>query len=257
MSVQSFPHKRLPDQISIGFGPPDILGPLFLKLDRAVRDRGIYLSVSHDLDELVDINKRNLTAWYPLLPMFNPNFGGATGENTFWIRGVNERGEVVLTQAARLYFWPDSTLDNELETQGFFYADPSKHAHFGEHCIVGTKALHAIRGRTCFTGGLWFHPSYRGRGLAHIMPRLTRAYAVTTWYPEYFFSILQKHIVSAGMPKVYGWRHLDGPVLWRGCPLYGDLDLAVGWMDTDEAVDDLANAQMNGLEATQPSSSVF
>lgn len=250
ISARRYP--RLPDQVKVNFGPPDLMARTFLTLDRFVRDHGIFLSISRDLDELVEINKSNLEAWYPLLPMFDPNYGGATPENTFWIRGVDQNGTVVLSQCARLFLWSDSTLESELETMGVFYAGPGEKAHVGEHCIVGTQALDAIRGRVCFTGGLWFRPDFRGRGLAHVMPRLTRAFALTTWRPDFFFSVLQEHIVAAGMPKVYGWRHLDAPVYWRGCPLYGDLDLAVGWMNTEETIDDLGSFAVRQVPVRQP-----
>jgi hypothetical protein len=233
------PHPRLPDQISIDFEPREAFARFFLAADRAVRDRGIYLSISTDLDELMEANRSNMKVWYPLMPMFDPAYRSATPENMFWIRGVNAAGEIVLTQAARSYLWPDTTLDAELEAMNVFYAEPAEQAAVGEHCIVGTEAFRQISGAVCLTGSLWFRPDYRGLGLARVMPRITRAVALCRFYPQYFFSILQQHIIKAGMPQVYGWPRVDAPFYWRGSPRFGDWDLAVGWMDTAEAVDDV------------------
>jgi hypothetical protein len=34
-------------------------------------------------------------------------------ENSYWISGENEEGDIVLTQAGRIYYWPETSLAEE------------------------------------------------------------------------------------------------------------------------------------------------
>ena len=149
MSVFSQPRLRLPDQVSIDFGPAPLLGRTFLTLDRAVRQQGIYLSISHDLNELLRINEQNRKDWYPLAPMFDPTLGDINPDNSFWIGGLNEKGEVVVAQAARLYLWPDTSMTDELESMRFYYPQPETQVGEHEGCVVETTATANIFGRVC------------------------------------------------------------------------------------------------------------
>src|SRR5258708_17571074 len=90
---------RLPDALTIKYGPGPLLGRFVLAADRAVRRRGITLRVRHDFDELVNINKYYVARdmWYPLLDAFNPRCADLTPETAYWISGENEAGEVVVT----------------------------------------------------------------------------------------------------------------------------------------------------------------
>jgi hypothetical protein len=210
-------------------------------VDRAIRDRGIYLSISHDLSELVEANEQNRKDWSPLLPMFDPSLGGITTENSFWIRGVNDRGEVVLCHAARLYLWPETSLTEELETLRFFYPDPILQKKPAEHCIVESEAARGISGRVCYSGAVWVRPDYRGRGLAHLTPRLIRAYSLTKWYPDFSLGMVQmRNVTGHKAAETYGWRHIDSGIHWFGSGEgIDELKVAFGWLERDEIVEDL------------------
>lgn len=236
------PRLRLPDQVNIDFGPVELLGPAFLHLDRAARDRGIYLSICDDFDELAEVNARNRQAWYPLVPMFDPGVGGINAENGFWIRGVDATGETVLTQAARLYVWPDTSFAEEWEARTFMYPDPDRQAQPDERGIANCPAAATLTGRVCHTGALWMRPDFRSQGLGSLMPRLTRAYAYTKWWPEYMFSIVKmaKSQNARNIRRLYGWPHFDGTIGWLNSPHLGDIpDIAICWMTEQETIEDL------------------
>jgi hypothetical protein len=239
MSVISVPRRRLLDQVTVEFGPTEFLANTFLSLDRAARERGIHLSLSHDLHELAEVNARNRADWYPLPPMFDPSLGGITPENGFWIYGVNEQGEVVITQAARLYLFADTTFADEWEQRTFIYPEPETQAKVDEYCTVDCAAAHDFTGRVCHTGALWIRSDCRGKGLASLMPRLTRAYSLTRWYPDSMLGLVKTKLVDAGMARTYGWQRIDRSVHWFNAPNYGDLDFAVCWMNPDDVVRDL------------------
>jgi hypothetical protein len=77
------------------------------------------------LDDLVVINRGNRDTWLPLIPIFDPAMGGTTAETGFVLLGRNSAGEVVATQAARLYDWPATCFHDEAASLRMFYADPA------------------------------------------------------------------------------------------------------------------------------------
>lgn len=243
MSIHSArPHMRLPDQIDVQFGPPDLLGRVFLALDRTVRERGVYLSISHDLEDLAAVNRANRSDWYPLLPMFNPAMGGITPQTGFWVRGVNEQGEVVLVHACRLYSWPNATLFDAFESMEFFYPRPDEQKNPGESCIVQNPAFRALRGRVCYSGAMWVRSDYRGLSLATVTPRITRAYALTRWAPDFCMGMVRTSDLKkgAGAKQTYGWPNVETGAVWRGSSEgTAEMPIAVGWFTQDEVVDDL------------------
>src|SRR5437016_11134226 len=109
---------RLPDALSVQYGPGPLLGRFILAADRAARRRGVTLRIRHDFDELVSLNKyyaaRDL--WYPLLDAFNPRCADLTPENAYWIAGENDDGEVVMTNACRVLDWRGTSLAEQART---------------------------------------------------------------------------------------------------------------------------------------------
>jgi hypothetical protein len=242
MSVISVPRARLPDQVTVKFGPPDILARAFLRLDFAVRELGVYLSISRDMGELAEVNHENRCDSPALLPMFDATLGGITKDNAFWIRGVNDHGEVVLTSAARLYHWHDTTLADELESLRFFYPEPAAQARAGERCQVASDAALKISGRVSYGGAIWVRSDFRGLGLAHTVPRLARAYALTQWYPDFALGMVQtRSVTGQKAAQTYGWPHIGGTFEWTGSHVAANLGVAIGWFTRDEVAGDLAS----------------
>src|SRR6266487_6621180 len=101
---------RLPACLKVKYGPVGLLGRFFLWADTAARDRGVTLFVA-SLQDLVDVNRANSETWRPLLPVFDPVLGGITPETGFVLIGRDRSGQVVATQAARVYDWSHTTLE--------------------------------------------------------------------------------------------------------------------------------------------------
>jgi len=245
--IRTRPRVRLPDQISVEFGPADLLGPAFLLLDRTMRERGVYLSISHDLEDLAAVNRANRQDWYPLLPMFDPAAGGITPETGFWVCGVNEQGEVVMAHACRLYSWPNGSLFDAFDSMKFFYPRPEEQKNPGELCLIDNPALRAVSGRVCYSGAMWVRSDYRGLSLATISPRVTRAYALTRWAPDFLMGMVKTSDLKkgAGAKQTYGWPNVEGGVRWRGSSEgSAEMEITVGWFTNEEATDDLEQYAM-------------
>jgi len=174
--------------------------------------------------------------------MFDSSLGGITSQNGFWLRGIDGTGRVVATQAARLYFWPDTSFAEEWEDLRFIYPEPELQAQPGEHCIADCAVATKLRGRVCHTGALWLHPDHRGGLLTSVLPRATRAYALTRWYPEFMFGLakVRPSVNARNVKRLYGWPNVDKSVQWNNTRHYGDLDFAVVSMTPEEVLADLA-----------------
>ena len=106
---------RLPDALTVRHGPAPLLSRFVLQGDRAVRRMGINLRIRHDFDELAYVNKRAVAGgtWIPLPMMFDPDYSDLRPENSYWLSGENDSGEIVLTGAFRVFYWPETSLADE------------------------------------------------------------------------------------------------------------------------------------------------
>jgi hypothetical protein len=241
-AAQRRPVGKLPSlvsEITVDHGPPDVLGRFFLKADTAARERGVTLSFG-TFDELQEINDRNRATWKPLVPLFSTRYNDLDPESAFCILGRNRAGEVVATQAARLYTWPDSSFYDAARSLRLFYDDPAAKALPGEVCTVSANATKAVTGRVVFSGGGWYRPDFRKRWLSAILPRISRAYAYTRWNSDFTTTVMDKGVVDGGFHKRCGYSNIEWVLDWRNTPL-GDMYLAFLWMQPDELISDLRN----------------
>lgn len=224
---------RLPDALTIKHGPARLLARFVLEGDKLARRMGIRLRLRHDFGELVYLNKAEvaLGRWYRLVDIFNPEYCDLTPENSYWISGENEHGEIVVTQAGRIYFWPDTTLKQEARMM--FYGD----REMGQQCTVTAADADSITGVVFFGGSVWVRPDFRGRQLSQLLPRLGRAYALARWPVDWGISFVNPVLVEKGVATGYGYKHISYSIAYPGSPL-GDLDLALVSLSAAEAYDD-------------------
>ncbi len=247
---QGVPSQRpLITDIAIEHGPVDLLGRFFLKADTAARRRGVTLSFA-PMQDLIDINRANPHTWRPILPLFDPSCGGITEDNSFCILGRNASGEVVATQAARLYRWSQTSFHEEASSLRLFYADPAQFKGEHEQVEVTAPAAKHLTGAVIFAGGIWYRPDHRGRGLPYILPWLSRAYAYTRWRHDYSLSIMAEEVYRRGMARRSGYSKADWEVWLRRTPVdrEGDIRCALVWMNDKELLAGVADF-LSGFDA--------
>jgi len=232
-------HPRLPDQITVGFGPAGLLGRFFLKADAAARARGVTLSLA-PVQQLVETNLSHSATWRPLLPLFNPAVGGITDETGLCIIGRNAEGEIVATQGARLYDWSNSNFHEAATSLRMFYADPERQSRPGEQCRVSAPSARDIRGRVVLSGAGWYRPDHRGRLLSSILPRISRALAYTRWQSDYTIGLIAEPVVSGGMARRAGFTNVEPSVELIASPVGDRVCCALVWMQPTQLFDDLA-----------------
>jgi hypothetical protein len=229
---------RVPANLKLNHGPIGVLGRFFLMADTAARERGVTLHFA-SLQELLETNKANPDSWRPLVPIFDPTLGGVTAETAFVILGRDKTGQVVATQAARYYDWTGTTLLEEARSLRMFFADPDAAIARGDRCDILTPVAAAISGRVVFSGAGWYRRDYRGKGLATILPRISRAYAFTRWNTDFTISMMGDGVVSGGMADRTGYTKKElSSVDLVASPL-GTMRCGLVWMPSEEMLADL------------------
>jgi hypothetical protein len=240
---------RLPDALTIKHGPAPLLAKFVLEGDKAARRLGIRLRLRYDFGELLYVNRERIAKgdWYRLPNMFHPDYSDLTPENSYWISGENDRGEIVITQAGRVYYWPDTSLEQEARLM--FYAGREE----GQRCIVTAEAAKSITGVVFYGGSVWVRPDFRGRHLSRLLPRLGLAYALARWPVDAGISFVTPALVDKGIAAGYGYRHASYSIFYPGSA-WGDVEFALVSLSAVEAYDDFATiltTEFSGSEETR------
>ncbi len=232
-------NHRLPDQVDLTFGPPALIGRFILHADQATRERGVYLSLEHDFDALIEFNKTQASSWYPMIPIFDPRTSDLTPENSFWIAGRNHVGDIVTTQCARLFDWRDTNFKREFESLRMAYRDPDIE-RFPEECTFSNvPSGRRISGQVCYSGGAWYHPDYRGRALSETIPRLSRTIAYSRWQTDFTISLVEPVLVEKGVTTRYGYTRVEEGIDWLNSFRGHMFNICLIWMDRSELLNDL------------------
>jgi GNAT superfamily N-acetyltransferase len=226
---------RLPDALTIKHGPANLLSRFVLDGDRLARSMGLRLRLRHDFGELLYLNKQEAARgnWYRLTHMFNSEYSDLSPENSYWISGENDNGEIVATQAGRVYYWPETTLEEEARLM--FYGGHE----VGQRCTVTATDAKVITGVVFFGGSIWIRPDFRGRQISQLLPRLGRAYALARWPVDWGISMVTPVLVDKGVAAGYGYKHLSYSIFYPGSPL-GDVEFALVSLSATEAYEDFA-----------------
>lgn len=229
---------RLPDALTIKHGPAPLLARFVLEGDKRARSMGLRLRLRHDFDALLYVNRQQVALgnWFNLVNLFNPEYCALTPENSYWLSGESDDGEIVVTAAWRVFFWPQTTLQQEGPL--LFYGSAK-----GTPCQFTAEAAtiaDQMSGVVLFGGSAWVRPDFRGRQLSHLIPRLGRAYGLARWPVDWGVTIAAPILVEKGVATGYGYRHAVRSVLFPDAPS-GHPENALLYLTTDEAYDDLAN----------------
>jgi hypothetical protein len=238
---------RLPDALTIKHGPARLLSQFVLAGDQMARGLGIRLRLRHDFTALQYVNRQQIArrTWFPLVKMYDPEYTDLTPENSYWISGEDEHGEIVLTQAGRIHDWPDTTLVEEARLMLFGGRD------VGQRCTVTAPAASLISGVVLCAGAHWIRPDLRGRHLSHLLARLGRAYALSRWPVNWCVAIVAPVLVDKGVAAGYGYPHAGRSIFFPDAPS-GAVENVLAYISAAEAYEDLAiylSTELSGSNA--------
>ncbi|MEQ1647228.1 MAG: hypothetical protein ABL898_01465 [Hyphomicrobiaceae bacterium] len=225
--------------VTINYGPPTVLGRFFLEANAACEAVGIKLTFG-TFEELLAANTLNRASWKPITSMYDHRLSGQnlTPDKAFCIFGRNAAGEIVATQAARLFTLTSTSLYDEFTSLRAFYDRPESSAQPGETCTVTAETTKATNGRVLVGGAAWYRPDYRGIELSAWLPRISRALAYTRWSTDVTTSIMVEGIVKGGVMARSGYRNIEWAVDIKNSTV-GDVRCAFVWMDPERLIDDL------------------
>jgi hypothetical protein len=226
--------------IKVQYGPLDLIGRFLLLGEEEALQRGVSLSFA-TFDELVAVNAQHRDSWKPLVGVFDPRLGMLDPTSAYCILGRNSTGEIVSAQAARLYDWPTTNFHDEATSLRLVYKDPERDRRPGESIRVTPGEAKGLTGRVVFSGAGWYHPDYRSTGLSTVLPRLSRACALTLWDPHYVMTLMAEPVFRGGFARRGGFTHAASGVHWTNSAL-GDIDFVLVWTTAEEAFSDLSAA---------------
>jgi hypothetical protein len=169
---------------------------------REIARYGIAISLETDFHQFKALHR--LIGKRPLTPNFDPDTSFLSHEDGFWMKGENPSGQIVLTQAARLYDCEIVSVAALHQSLQAFYTMPARHAEPGETCRSLAPAAHTLRGHVCYHGELWLAPAYRGLLLSDPVAKLLMAIVLFRWAPDYLFGMAQPGICTKGVAARYG-----------------------------------------------------
>jgi len=222
--------------ITYDYGPRDVFAPFFLHANQAVSERGLTL-VASSLDDLLAVNRANADTWLPIVSIFNSESNDIDPTKSYCILGLDPEGEVVATQAVRLFEWTDTNLAEQVGDMRLFYTDPAKRKP-NEHCTITAPSAKDIYGRVAYSGAAWYRPDYRKKGLTGLMPRIARAYAYTRWATDRTITLMAEGIVACNVPARVGYENVEWGARFHNNALEGP-EFALLWMDDMHLINDL------------------
>ncbi|HYM01386.1 MAG TPA: hypothetical protein VET85_00490, partial [Stellaceae bacterium] len=244
-------YPPLADQITFVHGPRDLLKRYVTLAEEALVDRGIRVKLRTDFERLVEVNAANRDSWPAFIPMFNPMYAALRIDDAFWIEAVDESGRVVATHAGHLFDWRETTLARELTSLRAFFNDPAPHLAAGDSIEVDAPSAERITGRVLGGGAVWCHPDHRQSGLATLVPKISRAYALTRWNIDCAWAVMEPRIRDGGLARRHGFTVEDGINFhlktWRD-----DLYMLLVWMTREEAFAEIVEAVHQGTLETVP-----
>jgi GNAT superfamily N-acetyltransferase len=204
-----------------------------------LNERGVRLVFHSDFERLVELNKLHRETWPRVSPICNPAYSRLQPDTAFWIECIDEAGETVATNAARLYELGDHSLADELRSLRAFFDAPARYVAAGESVGVTAPSAARIFGRVAWAGALWVRPDYRREGFARILPRVTRSSALARWDAPIYWATIGRQLDALGLTKAYGpWRAEEAIVThmstWRG-----DFDELFLSMDRNTLIGDI------------------
>ncbi|MET4072588.1 hypothetical protein ABID58_007417 [Bradyrhizobium sp. S3.2.6] len=177
----------------------------FLQIyDEAAVQKGIKLSIGFDFDEYISITRATPTKG-STYPNFRPDRSPIKPGEGYWIIGTDNKNEIVLTEAARLYDLTHSNFAENQESLKAFYAEPTLHAHPQDRCSCTAPTAKKITGKVAYQGDRWVRKDFRRQGVPKIMAGIARGVSFAMWAPDFVCGLVARRLLERG--SVYGYGH--------------------------------------------------
>jgi hypothetical protein len=201
--------------LRVRHGPREVLGRYFLDVAMELRQRGIEVLVSRDVDRFAKLGGDYEQARPPRFPAMDAASAGFGPENWFTLEGRDAQDRLAFFGAARLLRLRGS-LKEEIESFQLLYWEPETQRQSDDAVEVTAPSVPHIGGFVALLGSYWVAPRLRGTGLARVFPNLCRYYAFTLWPIDHAIGFMRQHEAERGLSLAYGEPPPERWVKFRG-----------------------------------------
>jgi hypothetical protein len=173
----------------------------------------------------------------PIYPMFDVASSYIDHTNGFWICGFNDEGDLIHTQAVRLFDLSGISLETHLNKHRHKYITPDSTPDPDQTFYSGPDALQFITGQVCYQGEFWLRArglgGPRSQGVTTLLARLVLELTVATWNPSYVFALVPQRVAAKGAHLRYCFNHCE-PGQWIGPDQQVTEEDYLIWMEAKE-----------------------
>lgn len=179
-------------------------------------EHGMVIEMGSDFD-LYESYISSHRTHQPLGLPFDPKLHDMNEDSGFWIVGWNESGELVHTQAMRLFNLGGLALSDYLGQRFVDFPPTGLDLDLERSHYQPGPGAKRISGRACYHGELWVKGDdrYRGTGLPGLLARFALATCVLRWSPDHIFGFMPERYAFRGLAEREGYMHTDpGALAW-------------------------------------------
>ncbi|MBT4889121.1 MAG: hypothetical protein HON65_06170 [Rhodospirillales bacterium] len=203
---------------------------------KVAESKGVHLEIGNDFTTFCNFSKIQPQKGHAA-PLFDPEFSSVSPANGFWVKGVNDKDEIIHTQAARLIDLSGITLSDHLRQYLKDYRPHGDKVDSKKSSCYLSPASSKITGKLCYHGELWLKSGRNNLGgsLTAALTRLVPAMSSLLWSPDYFFGIMEPHAACKGLLAREGYTHLEqGSIFWHQPNKADPLEEWLAWMTQED-----------------------
>lgn len=149
---------------------------------------------------------------------FDPALHTMNESNAFWILGWTKEGELIHTQAMRMFDLGGLRLSDYLAHNFRDFPPTGLDLDMERSTYRPGPGAGRIKGQVFYHGELWVKrdPRFRGTGLPGALARFAMATCVLRWSPDHIFGFMPEGLAYRGLMEREGYMHSDpGALTWH------------------------------------------
>jgi len=169
--------------------------------------------------------------------MFHATCSDECVEDVFWLTGFNNQGELVHTQAIKLFDISKMLLKVFLHHQVWNIFPPGYSPDYTERAFYLSDEAQKMQGRVVYHGEIWLKDPYRGGELSLLLSRLMLIWCVTLWRPDYILGFQLPLTALKGLGARASYMRMEQRSLVMSNPRTNAyFEAWLVWMSLSEAV---------------------
>lgn len=143
---------------------------------------------------------------------FDPRRQPLNPENSYWMAGYDDGGNIVHTQCLKRLNLPKSSLGEYMSKNLRDFEPPMGGIDYNNSIYRPGPGAKRMRGAVTYHGEFWLggQPGqFRGTGMSSLLARHAFLTAMLRWNPDYFFGLMAKSLVFKGFSARFGYMHTD------------------------------------------------